>query len=367
MRLTRLAEPLRDAGCIHTPLPAHRPDITRRFPLNSNSFKIGLATVVVLVILRLSLGCHFLYEGLWKIKHSDEFSARPFLTQAKGPMAPLFYSMVPDLYGRERLAIVQDEKGNEVITGQCYLDAWNRLKDKAIDHYQLSDDQAKEAEAILKTYENGLKTYLEENFEDIRAYFGSLDRFEAKKAGENAGAEFDQKRLWEEQAKLRGEVAGWLDQLDAMGAAYQEALWKLLDEDQRAKGALPLEAVGPEQLPVSLLLVDSRSDLIDKGVTYALTAIGFCLLVGLFTRAAAIGGGLFMISVLLTQPPLPWIYPPAPEVTGHALLVDKNFIEMVALFLVATTAVGRWGGLDAFVHRWIVAPFCSRKKKESEG
>jgi hypothetical protein len=58
----------------------------------------------------------------------------------------------------------------------------------------------------------------------------------------------------------------------------------------------------------------------------------------------------------LTQPPWPTIYPPAPGPVGHALLVNKDFIEMVALFLLATTAVGRWGGLDYFLHHWFVRP-----------
>ena len=72
----------------------------------------------------------------------------------------------------------------------------------------------------------------------------------------------------------------------------------------------------------------------------------------------------FLISVLLVQPPWPTIYPPAPEVVGHALLVDKNFVEMIALALLATTAVGRWGGLDYFVYHWIGRPILSRYRPD---
>jgi len=64
--------------------------------------------------------------------------------------------------------------------------------------------------------------------------------------------------------------------------------------------------------------------------------------------------------VLLTQPPWPTIYPPAPDVVGHALIVDKNFVEMVAMLALAALPVGRWGGLDAFLHRWIGEPLCAR-------
>ena len=57
-------------------------------------------------------------------------------------------------------------------------------------------------------------------------------------------------------------------------------------------------------------------------------------------------------------------------VVGHALLVNKDFVEMVALFTIATTAVGRWGGLDYFLYHLIVNPFLSktiyRNKKEGK-
>ena len=67
--------------------------------------------------------------------------------------------------------------------------------------------------------------------------------------------------------------------------------------------------------------------------------------------------------VILTQPSWPTIYPPAPEVVGHALLIDKNFIEMIALLVIATTAVGRWGGLDYFTESYVIRLLQSCKAK----
>ncbi|GAF97149.1 unnamed protein product, partial [marine sediment metagenome] len=43
----------------------------RRFPLRYSKFQIGTLTVVMLVALRLTIGVHFFYEGVWKIRHSD--------------------------------------------------------------------------------------------------------------------------------------------------------------------------------------------------------------------------------------------------------------------------------------------------------
>ena len=36
----------------------------------------------------------------------------------------------------------------------------------------------------------------------------------------------------------------------------------------------------------------------------------------------------------------------------------------VALLVVATTGVGRWGGLDFFIHRWLILPFMLRREKQ---
>jgi uncharacterized membrane protein YphA (DoxX/SURF4 family) len=297
-----------------------------------------MATVVMLVVLRITIGCHFLYEGVWKFKHA-EFSAEPFLTQAKGPAAPLFYAMVHDIDGRQRLKIEKDPKsGKSSISGKIYLDAWTDLDRQVIQKYNLSNKQKQDLENVHKTYAAALDNYLKENLDDIRAYFGSLDRFEAAQQAGNNGAEHQLKRRWDRRLELRKEAGGWLSELDALGASYRQAVWSVLSDAQRKMGDLPRAW--------------TRSDLLNYAVKYALTAIGLCLVLGFCTRLAAIGGAGFLVSVLLTQPPWPTIYPPAPEVVGHALLVDKNFVEMIAALVLATTAVGRWGGLDYFLYHW---------------
>ena len=84
--------------------------------------------------------------------------------------------------------------------------------------------------------------------------------------------------------------------------------------------------------------------------------LGFC------TPLAALGGAAFMCFVVMTQPAFPGIYPPDPPIVGHALLVNKDFVEMVALLVVAATGAGRWGGLDFFLGRW----FSARKAKKEQ-
>ena len=305
-----------------------------------------MLAVVALVALRVTIGWHFFYEGVWKIGHAEEFSATPFLTMAKGPAAPLFYAMVYDIDGRQRLTPEQDADGNSVITGKIYLDAWKAQKDEAVKKYSLNDEQIKKAEDTYKIYVQSVHQYLAENQEDIEAYFNSLDRFEKSVQAGGNDAAHQRQRNWDEQQKLRAEVNGWLNDLDAMGEEYRAGLYGLLTDDQKKAGPVPVGM--------------TRSDLMDFAVTWGLTAIGFCMIVGLCNRLACLGGAAFLISVLLTQPPWPTIYPPAPDVVGHALIVDKNFVEMVAMLALACLPVGRWGGLDAFLYRWIGRPVMRR-------
>lgn len=310
-----------------------------------------MAAVVLLVALRMSIGCHFLYEGTWKIKNADKFSAKPFLTMAKGPAAPLFYAMIPDLDGRERLKFETDEDGNPVFKGESYTAAWDKLLTDAIAEYALDETQQIKAADAYLLYSNGLERYFIENGEDIVAHFDSLDRFEAMKAAATDGSDYKKERIWDEQQKLRGEVGKWLGAIDKMGEDYQSALWMgVLSDEQRARGDLPVAT--------------TFGDFLDFSITYGLTAIGLCLMLGLCTRLACLGGVAFLISVLLTQPPWPTIYPHAPGPVGHAMVIDKNFIEMVALLLLASTAVGRWGGLDYFVENCVIGLWNSSKEKK---
>ncbi len=96
---SRLRPPPTTASCLRG-LSGGKPG--RSTALSKQRIQIGMLAVLALVALRLALGCHFLYEGLWKVKRSDfrhdamwksekmlgdEFTAAPFLTTAKGPIA----------------------------------------------------------------------------------------------------------------------------------------------------------------------------------------------------------------------------------------------------------------------------------------
>ncbi len=67
-----------------------------------NKGTLSTAQMVTVVVLRVLIGWHFLYEGLSKLT-SDGWSAKGFLLQARGPLAEVFRWMAAD---PERLEIV---------------------------------------------------------------------------------------------------------------------------------------------------------------------------------------------------------------------------------------------------------------------
>lgn len=296
-----------------------------------------MASVVLLVVLRVSLGFHFLYEGVWKIAH-PEFTAEPFLTEAKGPAAEIFYAMVPDIKGRDRLTVREDEDGVKV-SSNVTVERWTELLDRVKHRFALSPDQEKAADKELQQATAMLSNYLNGNAEEIRGYFISLANWEERKAEGGNGTDTEKKRVWDKQKELRAQLNGWITEIEAIEAHYHQGLLDVLTEEQREASNLPVAW--------------TQMDFMNLMVSYSLSAIGLCLIIGLCTRLAALGGGAFMIMIVLTQPGWPTIYPPAPPVVGHSLLVNKDFVEMVALFTLATFPAGRWGGLDFFLYHFV--------------
>ena len=81
-----------------------------------------------------------------------------------------------------------------------------------------------------------------------------------------------------------------------------------------------------------------RYKIINKVIPWFDTIIGALLILGLFTRFASLAGGLFLLSVIISQPP--WI--PGTQPTAY------QAIEMFAMLAIFATCAGRYGGLDFF-------------------
>jgi len=307
--------------------------------LKRRAFELGGLSVLMAVLLRMTIGWHFLYAGLWKLQHPD-FSSGGFLRQAKGPLAGYFLRLVPDVDGRQRLNPVDPDDTAEPNPVWAALKAYH---DRFVEHYQLDEQQRARAQQRLQEAQARLKEFLAREQEAILDYFKQLDQLAEDRQQPGAGSiPYLQKRLGEKQQELQSLARPWLDTLDHIQAELRRDLDVLLNDRQRARGGVP------EPL--------DQAQLVDRLVIYSNIAIGGCLLLGLFTRLASFGGGLFLLLVVLAQPDWPGVYPPPHPSVGRSLVVTKEFVEMMALFFLATTPVGRWGGLDFLIHHMFVRP-----------
>ena len=98
--------------------------------------------------------------------------------------------------------------------------------------------------------------------------------------------------------------------------------------------------------------IASRPDLLDKAnliTMYGLTIVGALLMLGLFTRIAAVAGIGFIVLFYLCNPPFVGYFYSIPT-EGSYLIVNKNLVELCALAVVLVTGSGRFAGLDRIVH-----------------
>ena len=115
----------------------------------------------MIVLLRVGIGWHFLYEGVHKFDPKSGFSAESFLGIAKGPTAEMYYWMLTDLDGIQRLEMDKiasgrvDADGNPVLvdgvpelvqTFIAYDNAWREyFRDYLVqysDHVNEEDTEA---------------------------------------------------------------------------------------------------------------------------------------------------------------------------------------------------------------------------------
>lgn len=158
----------------------------------------------------------------------------------------------------------------------------------------------------------------------LAAYNAKLDR--VKKSNINFQRDH-LAREWEELQELRTELVGPIKSLDA---ELKTEAQKLLTAEQLAMGPAPQRW--------------DQQRVVDMMTIVALAALGFMLIAGLGTRAAAILGAGMLMSFYLVWPPWPGVIE-APG-TEHAFIVNKNLIEVVALLAIAAMPTGQWFGLD---------------------
>jgi uncharacterized membrane protein YphA (DoxX/SURF4 family) len=301
-----------------------------------------LLGVVALVLLRLTVGWHILYEGLHKL-HQDDFSAEGFLSQTSGPFEQFFqYKVIPDFEGSQRL------------TKSWNFDRLDDYHQRFVAQFNLEGEQRTIADRALEARKANLARYLDEpgNAKLISDNAAAWAALNAKKQAEREGklgAPFEHQRLWEATQKLRGDIRPALKWVKDQHAGLKNDLKNVLPVAQRDGAEVSYSFFEQLKNP-------------DRVVTFACIAIGFCLMIGLCTKFAAVGGAMFLGMIFLSRLEWPGFYmPPTHPAQGNSLFITKEFIEMMCCVVLATVPVGRWGGLDFILHSVFVRPFCKSK------
>lgn len=135
------------------------------------------------------------------------------------------------------------------------------------------------------------------------------------------------------QAK-RSELVGPVKALDT---ELKDKAHEMLSVEQLGRGPLPE--------PWTSLRIS------DMMTIAGLTILGGMLILGLGTRLAAVLGAVMLFMFYAAMPPWPGVPAiPGPE---HSFIVNKNFIEVIALLAIATLPTGRWFGIDGMIGRLI--------------
>ncbi|MGI8982327.1 MAG: DoxX family protein [Pirellulaceae bacterium] len=283
--------------------------------------QLGPLAAVVIVVLRLAIGVHFLAEGLDKVRGTKPFSSAGFLGNAKGPLAPLFKGLVADPDGHRKL------------DADATLAYWTNYRDRVARHHGFDEDQVKQTEGLLAKSEGRLNDFFAENEETLDEYYKQLERRDANAAKpERAGMQTLQThdaRIAGDWMKLKGQL---LSQMDALWKNVETEFNNVATSEQRAAAGGPL--------PIGRLSAHGpSSECVDVIIPWFDLIIGLCLILGLFTRTAAIMAGLFLASVCASQ----W-----PGYPGAAPIYYQT-IEMLALFTLAAVGAGKVASVDALL------------------
>lgn len=312
------------------PSPAIDPHAVRR---------ASLIAVIFIVLLRLAIGWQMFYEGIWKI--STQATAKPwtaegYLKNSAGPFRDTFRNMVDDPDGLDKLNFEKQS---------AFLDAWVA---NFIRYYgNLDEAQTKRINRVLEVQKEKLNDLLVKDrawggdeklgiVGDIEIYKGMLDKYNQRL--KSSKIEFEREHLEKSWSDIQEKYKQLTGPVDEITTELQTEARKLLSFDQLRKGSLP-------QLPRKITSIDMQS-------MWALTILGGLLILGLFTRLSALGAAGLIFLFYLAMPPWPGV----PEAPGpeHSLIVNKNLVEVLALLAIAALPTGRWLGLDAWIHRFIL-------------
>jgi uncharacterized membrane protein YphA (DoxX/SURF4 family) len=242
----------------------------------------------------------------------ERFTALPFLQQSAGPMRPVFRGLVRDIDGLDRLTLASAHAALDVRA------------EEIAKHYSFTAEQrAKLGQARDKIKSAFAAAWNQPDIQTRLADYKMMRR----RVGNipESGAPYHHERLSQDRQKLDLIAGELLALVNEPGDELAVQALGIVSVAQMAAGPVPRPAT-----PV---------DWIDRAMKWGLVAIGACLMLGLFTRYAAIAAAVQLLVFYLASPPWPGL--PGATMGGHYLYIDRNFIELIAAGAIAATTGGR--------------------------
>jgi uncharacterized membrane protein YphA (DoxX/SURF4 family) len=291
-----------------------------------------ILALAALAFLRIVIGLHFFLEGTSHLRDPN-WSSIPFRKAAVGPLAASFRALLPETGDWSATLGAADRRpADEAITAweESVAAGWQKRLAERLKAAPLAAEARDQAEASLAAAKKELSGWLA----GIRSDLGSY-RLEVARLAENAArpvareVPFERERVTKKRRELAGQAAGWMADAAAIGRRL-EAAW---DADLTPAARSRVAAATPP----------SPLKKADQFVSWAIATIGACLVLGLFTKFNAMGGALFLASVVASQP----FWVPGAQATY------EQWVEMAALLAIAALPIGGWSGLDYFLMPWL--------------
>jgi len=184
-----------------------------------------------LVLLRVAIGWHFLYEGVEKVestrKGGKPFSAEVYLRNSTGPLAPRFRAMVPDVNSLHKL------NRDDLKT------SWAADVEQIANHYHFDQKQRQEAQRELADADKNAEIWFldKETTEKRNKYFNELREVQRVERDPNA-LSYERERAASRRKDLDVDRKALTADLDSWGSVLREAVIKLATPEQR-------ESAGP--------------------------------------------------------------------------------------------------------------------------
>jgi len=314
-----------------------------------------ILAVAALAFLRIVLGLHFFLEGVSHLRDPG-WSSAGFRRAAVGPLADVYRAALPqtgDWSGT--LGAADGRPADEAAEAwrESVVAGWRRLLDARARAVPLDGEARAAADTALESAAGELAAATRSAGEDLEAYRLELARLDGWRRRPGAkDIPYERQRVARRRGELDRDAAAWMADAEAIGRRLVAAWDARLPSDadrRRAAAATP---------PTPLWKAD-------RFVSWALVTIGIGLVLGIFVKFNAVGGAIFLASVLVTQPF--WV--------AGAQPTYNQWVEFAALLAIAAVPIGGWSGLDYFLTRflanhgpsWCPLSACCRRGTDSTG